>query len=185
LNLTDILLEKDFIRSVVASGPALREFRAQNWRHVHQAVFVWYLQPRNPEILLPVFYVTRRVNGQANAKDLEIKIALKKLCTEELWPWECSQHMAIHNMIRRILFKNHSMRPSLTLLRDTHIPKNSHRLRSPSRPQSGARRHDKSNSNYNPSISKVFWTQFTRIRRMTHSIPAKWCILQSASREKV
>jgi hypothetical protein len=84
LNLTDILMGKDFIRSVVASGPAFREFGAQNWRRVHEAVFVWYLQPCNPEILFPVFYVTRRVNGQANAKDLEIKIALRKLCAEEL-----------------------------------------------------------------------------------------------------
>jgi hypothetical protein len=91
-----------------------------------------------------------------NAKDLEIKIALRKLCAEELLPWEFSQHMAIYNMIRRVLFKNHSMRPSLTLLRDTHISKNSHRLRSPSHPQSGAIRYDRSNSNCNPSISKVF-----------------------------
>jgi hypothetical protein len=163
----DILLEKDFIRSVVASGPAFREFGVQNWRRVHQAVFVWCLQPRNPEILLPVFYVTHQVNGQANANDLEIKIALRELCAEELWPWEFSQYMAIHNMIRRILFKNHSMRPSVALLRDTHISKNSHRLRSPSHPQSGAIRHDKRNSNCNPSISKAFWTQFTRVRRMT------------------
>jgi hypothetical protein len=136
LNLADILLEKDFIRLVVASGPAFREFGAQNWRYVHQVVFVWYLQLCNPEILLPVFYVTRRVNGQANAKDLEIKIAPRKLCAEELWSWEFSQHMVIHNMIRRIMFKNHSMRPSLALLRDTHISKNLHCLRSPSHPQS-------------------------------------------------
>jgi hypothetical protein len=158
LNLTDILLEKGFIRSVVASGSAFREFGAQNWRLVHQTVFVWDLQPHNPEILLPVFYVTRRVNGQANAKDLEIKIAPRKLCAEELWPWEFSQHMAIRNMTRRVLFKNHSMRPSLLLLRDTHISKNSYRLWSLSHPQSGAIRHDKSNSNCNPSILKVFST---------------------------
>jgi hypothetical protein len=54
-----MLLESDFIRALVESGPAFREFVAQNSGRVHQPSLVWHLQPLNPEILPLVFYLTR------------------------------------------------------------------------------------------------------------------------------
>jgi hypothetical protein len=63
LDLTDIILKNDVIGLLFESGPAFREFVAQNWGHVHQAAFVRHLQPLNPEISPFVLYVTCRADG--------------------------------------------------------------------------------------------------------------------------
>jgi hypothetical protein len=60
LDLTDVLLEKDFVRSFGESAPAFREFVWQNYGRVHQAALVWHLQLLNPEISRLVLYVTRQ-----------------------------------------------------------------------------------------------------------------------------
>jgi hypothetical protein len=64
----DILLEKDFIRSLVESRAAFREFVAENWERAYQAVFVWRLQLPNLEISPFVLYVTCRANGMGKPK---------------------------------------------------------------------------------------------------------------------
>jgi hypothetical protein len=79
----DIQLENDFVRVLVESDPAFREFVAQNWGRVRQAAFVWDLQSLDPEISPLVLYVTRRANRHAKAEDLEIQTDPRKLCAEE------------------------------------------------------------------------------------------------------
>jgi hypothetical protein len=86
LDQTDILLDKHFIWSLAESSPVFREFVAQNWGQVHKAVFAGLLQPLNPEISSLVLYVTFGANGQAEAEDLEIRTARRKLCTQKHIP---------------------------------------------------------------------------------------------------